>query len=242
MKSFILPGSRLLLLVLPGFLLLSCEQEASQVQLDLLKRFETSASDTVELSSERIEELKDVIRTHGPEVEKKIMAAGKLSGAYTLLGAEYQRMGMHRLALEAYQAAIEISPANPRLLLDAAISAGQWAASAADPEVQQSHYELARFYYERLLTLEPFNKDGLYGLAVLLSFQFGEQDAAFSLLERLEAMSAMDSRALFLKARILVLQDRVSEAIAIYGDIASQASDPRERNQAALNQRELLGQ
>lgn len=235
------PGRLSLVLVLALLTAYGC-QDDSQVQLDLLSRFEPSGYEGQPVDTERIDELKADIRKYGPIVEEKISAAGNLGSAYALLGAEYQRLGMFRLALAAYQAALEVRPASTQLLYDAGVSAGQWAATAPDEAEKSTHYDLARTYYDRVLGLDPFHKSSLYGLAILQSFQYDDQESAEDLVDRLIALGNPDTRTLFLKARILVLDGRYSEAAGLYGDIANRSTDQRERALAIQNQQELLNQ
>jgi len=209
-------------------------------QVQILSRFETGEYEDQEVSSERIEELRQDIARYTRVVEEKISAAGSIASAYKLLGTEYQRMGMHKLALAAFQGAIEVEPANPGLLYEAAVAAGNWAASAPTAEVGREYYDRSRSYYERILGIDPFHLPSLYGLSVLLSFQYDQNEEAEELIDRYLRARSADTRALFVKARLLAARGETGAAAGVYGDIVGLSQDLREKNQALLNQRALL--
>jgi tetratricopeptide (TPR) repeat protein len=217
-----------------------CNQVSEQ-QVEILTRFESLDYEGQEVSSSRIEELRRDVQRYSRMVEQRIQAAGNIVSAYTLLGAEYQRMGMHRLALAAFQGALEVNPTNPQLLYQAGVAAGTWAATAPDLAQAQEYFLLAQRYYLRVLELDPFHRQTLYAMAVLLHFHFEDHSQAEALIDRFLAISSQDTRGLFLKARLLAQRGENVASAAIYGDIARITSDPRERNQALLNQREVLG-
>jgi len=234
-----IPGI-LLALLLISFLLVGCNQVSEQ-QVEILTRFEPLDYEGQEVSSRRIEELRRDVERYSRIVEQRIQAAGNIVSAYTLLGAEYQRMGMHRLALAAFQGAIEVNPTNPQLLYQAGIAAGTWAASAPELGQAQEYFLLAQMYYQRVLDMDPFHRQTLYALAVLLHFHFESHGQAEALIDRFIGLNPQDTRGLFLKARLLALRGENAAAAGVYGDIVRISSDPRERNQALLNQREVLG-
>lgn len=223
------------------FLLLSAGcSRVSDERVQNLSEFDAGGYEGQQASADRIEELRADVATYSAVVDEKITAAGNLSSAYKLLGSEYQKHGMFLLALEAFQSALEIEPANTLLLYEAAVASGQWAASAPDSDTSDEYYELARRYYERAVGIDPFHQVSLYGLAVLLSFQFEEHAESESLIDRYLALRPDDTRAMFLKARLLALRGRTAEAAGLYGDIANRTTDEREKVPAIENQRELL--
>lgn len=219
----------------------SCAPEPSKSQLELLSRFENSGYEDQKLSSDRIEELKADILQYSSVVEQKVQAAGNLASALKLLGAEYSRLGMYRLAAQAYESALEILPTNPEILYQLGIVASQWAASAPDSSEKTGWTLRARQVLERGAELAPFDTRILYSLAVLLHFQFEENDKAYQLVERLERAGSRDSRTLFLKARLLAARGQIDQAASVYGEIVRISSDAREKEQALQNQRALLG-
>ena len=225
----------LMLIVITG-----CNQVSEQ-QVEILTRFESLDYEGQEVSSRRIEELRRDVQRYSRIVEQRIQAAGNIVSAYTLLGAEYQRMGMHRLALAAFQGALEVNPTNTQLLYQAGVAAGIWANTVPDLVQAQEYFLLAQRYYERVLEFDPFHRQTLYALAILLHFHFEDHSQAEALIDRFLAISPQDTRGLFLKARLLAQRGENIASAAIFGDIARITSDPRERNQALLNQREVLG-
>jgi len=221
-------------------MLLGCNRVSEQ-QVEILTSFEPLMFEDQQVSSRRIEELRQDVHRYSRIVEQRIHAAGNIVSAYTLLGAEYQRMGMHRLALAAFQGALEVNPSNPHLLYQAGVAAGIWAATAPDLVQAQEYFDLARRYYERVLDQEPFHRQTLYALGILLHFQFEEHQQAEDMVDRFLALSPEDSRGLFLKGRLLAQLGDIAGAAGVYGDILRITTDPRERNQALLNQQEVLG-
>jgi tetratricopeptide (TPR) repeat protein len=205
-----------------------------------LSQLEKSGYSEDEPSSERIQELESAIKRFKDILEEKIQAAGGLATAYKLLGIEYQRMGMHKLALEALENAIEIEPANEILLYMAGTNASAWAASAPSEELAAPLYNKSRRYFEQALSINPFYYEALFSAAVLLSFQYDENEAALELADRAIEARRDYTRAYFLKARILSSLGRLQEAADLYGQISQMKITTEQKKEALQNQRTIL--
>lgn len=188
----------------------------------------------------QMEEWKEDIRRYEAIIREKIDAAGSAVNYYKLLAEEYSRLGMHKLALENYQAILEIEPSNHVVLHSAGVSAGQYALSRPDQGAKTEYLRMAEGYYRRSIEVNPGYKDPYVGLAVLHVFEFDELDEGKRVVNQGLEIFPDNSRLLFVLARIALMENRSEDAVAIYNRIAETARRPDEKDAAIRNREALL--
>lgn len=229
-------GGILLLL----FMTVSCSSGESPGFINSLIRLSPNRYSDEPPSEAQLEEWKQEIRRYKAIIEEKIEAAGSAVNFHKLLAEEYSRLGMHKLALDNYEAILEIEPANHVVLYSAGVSAGQYALSRPADQEKMEYLKRAQGYYRRAVEVNPGYKDPYVGLAVLHVFEFDQIEEGKRVVNQGLEIFPDDSRLLFVLARIALLEDRTEDAIAIYTRIADTARRPDEKDAAIRNREALL--
>lgn len=229
-----------ILIILVSMVFIGCQRPVTRLARDL-NQLESPPSYAREKNSEdRIRELEGIIQGFMGILEERIQAAGGLATAYKLLGMEYQRLGMHKLALENLEKAIEVESANEILLYMAGTNAAAWADSAPSPEQAQPYYVKSDRYFTRAIEINPYYGEALFSAAVLKHFQLEEHEEALGLINRTIEIQPGNHRAFFVKARILASLGRLEEAADLYGEIAAMDIPNPQKDEARKNQRAIL--
>ncbi len=238
-------GLQLAGLLLAGQLLLlgACRRDTYDY-LGRLEGMEAGRQGERALSRDRTRELEREIARYRRIVEQKVGAHGKLEVYYKMLASRYLDRQMFGEAYRNLQEAIAISPANPTLFYLAGVSAAQVARSQAQGPERARWLSLAQTRYRQALELNSGYSDALYGLAVLLVFERGEEGEAQQeralleagqLVERLLADETQNIDALFLKGQIDYRLGDLERAMETYDRIARLTRIPQKREEALRN-------
>ncbi len=220
-------------------LLSACDRGSEDPRVEQLLELEEEMYEGQEPSDERLEELRESVRTLESSVEQRMRDHEYLGRYHKILAIEYINREMYGPALRELEAAIEIHTENPVLFYYAAIAAARQAKSTREAGRRSELYEDSEWYYKRAIELRPQYRSALYGLAVLYLFELESPDEAEPHLNRLLELRPSNWEAQFLKARMRVMQGRLEEAIEVYDRIAADASASGQREAALRNKREL---
>lgn len=225
------------LLSITVIFLASCSQGRDPYLQDLL----ASEPQGEELADEEIAELRASIRELESELDRRLEISGNLGHFYRVLGKEFMDRRMFGPAMEAIDEALFYEPQNRILFYYMGVSAGQMAAAALDSAERTRLLERAEAAYLRAIEIDPGYVDARYGLSVLYVFEMERPRDAVVHLERGLEAQPNNVDLLFLRARVAVVEGRISEAVDLYDRIAEVSSDPEVVAAARENQRSLLG-
>lgn len=231
-----------LLLLVAALLLFGCDRrDPTQDALDFLEESEATRYEGQELSQERIRELQRDIEEYEDEVEEVVRKLAEVAVFRKLLAEEFLDQEMYGPALENLQAAMELQPANAVLFYLAGVTSAQTGkAFIQNQERREEYLRLAEAYYLRALELDGDYRECLYAVSVLYLFELQEPAEAEEHLDRLLEIDPSNTRARFLKARVLVETGRIEEAADLYGEIAEEAASREQRSRALENRNQLL--
>lgn len=231
-----------LLIPLVSLLAASCDgQGSSDDALEFLRETEETGYEGQEVSEERIRELEADIEEYEEDVEEVVRKLGEVTVFRKMLAEEFIDREMYGPALDHLQVAMELQPANAVLYYLAGVSAAQTAqAKIQDQPEQEEFLRLAEDYYLRALELRPRYRECLYAVSVLYVFELEQPAQAEEYLVRLLEIDPENSRARFLRARMLVQTGRLEDAAELYGDIAEDAPSRELRDRALENRNQLL--
>lgn len=216
---------------------LACGDKKAQID----QMLELEGKSLSQASKQRIAELKDSIDKYEDIVNKKVDAALLTGDYYKMLGREYEKAGLHKLALEAYENGLEYWTNNHVLFFYAGLNAAQCAKAEADKARRASLFEKTLLYYKRSIELDNQYPKALFAISVLLAYELDQIGQAEKYLEQLLQVDGRHIKGHFLLARIKVSQNRISEAITLYERIEKLANDEEDRKKAANLKRQLLG-
>ncbi len=240
-RGSILGPVPMILLLSTAFGITACA-EKREPELDFLIATEEVAYEGVEVSSERIEELRRDIRRYRSQVEELTTAMSRVASFQKMLANELMQQGMYRPALDALQQAMELQTGNPVLYYLAAVASGHSARAYILEGRDREYLEQAERMYREAIRLNPRYREALYGLAVLLSFELDEPEEALQYARRVASIETRDPAIRFLLANILVRTGEFQEALEIYEGLARTAPAPEQRRRAAENLEELRRQ
>lgn len=220
--------------------LTACDRERNAI-LNELKNLELTDYDERDLDKRKEKELLESIRFLENQVNRTIDAGAHLGTYYKLAAIEYRKRNMYGLAAEFFDKALGVSPKNHYLAYWAGVCTAQLAKSIVDANDRIVLLDRARDYYLYAIDLHPKYSEALYGLSVLLIFEYQEPAKAEVYLERTLAVESLNYRAMFLLARVHVIMGRIEEAIALFDRIVEESADDSMVSQARRNKNELLG-
>ena len=227
----------IILVCCAGFL--DCDNERDWI-VNELKRLELTDYEDRDLDKKTEQELLRGIRFLEGEVKRTVDAGTHLGTYYKLVAIEYRKREMYGLAAEYFERALTVSPRNAYLAYWTGVCYAQ-IARAIQIESREDTLETARSYYEYAVEVNPKYTEALYALAVLLVFEYDELSSAKPLLERILLVESLDFRAMFLLARIHVVEGQISEAVDLYERIIDDSTDELMVSEARGNRNELLG-
>jgi len=219
----------------------ACNRDRDVI-LQELKKLELSGDyEERDLNRKTEKELLQGIRFLEDEVNRTVDAGVHLGTYYKLVAIEYRDRDMFGLAKEFFEKAIGVEPKNPFLAYWDAVCTAQLAEARQNAGEHKVLVDEARDGYLRAIDLDPKYSDALYGLSVLLIFEYDQPAAAEPYLDRILAVESRNFRAMFLLARVYVISGRIDDAISLYDKIASESGDETMKNQAKANRDELRG-
>jgi tetratricopeptide (TPR) repeat protein len=229
----------LLLLTVVGSLLLACDGRGDFKDPESLKALAEMSFGEDGANAQEIAKLKREILGVRRDIVALVSAQGRLMSFYNALGEEYRKNGMFLPALQMFQRSLEIKAVNPGVLYRAGLMSGQLSKFALDAEASQRYLEQAIIYYQNAIEYGNDHGDSLYALAVIKLFEKNDPETARSLAVRLLAKNANDARAMFLLARIALLNGQIDSAINWYEKIIELNTSEADKIQANANLEEL---
>ena len=193
-----------------------------------------------------IEEISSAIEQYEEHIEDILLSTQQTGIWYKLLGTRYLDNQQYGKALEAFQKAIEIYPANQNLYYYAGVSAGWMAKSALDYNVTGIHEEhdrylnLAESAYLRAIEIEPQFVRALYGLSVLYVFDMYRAADAIPYLETVLSIEKKHTDAMFVLARAYFLTEQYQKAADMYDMVLKTTTDEKLRKEAENNKKVVL--
>jgi tetratricopeptide (TPR) repeat protein len=218
----------------------SCDRSRDSV-LEDLKRLELLDREPKDRETKTEEELIEAIEYLEKEVERTVEAGTHLETYYRLVAARFRERKLYGLAAGYFRKALELSPENPILAYWCAVCVAKQSEAMQTEETRRPLLDEARRYYEYAVRLEPRYTDALYGLSILLIFEYDELDQAETYLERILAIETRDFRAMFLLARVYVVYGRIDDAVALYDRIIAESENETMLANARENRNSLLG-
>lgn len=235
-RPFPHPGLTLcLLLIGGGLLMLSGCAPRREPELEFLVATESVEYEGVEVTTERIEELRADIRRYRGTVEELTTAMSRVASFQKMLANELMQQGMYEPAMDALQRALELQSGNPVLFYLAAVAAGHAAPAHILDGRRDEYLQKAEELYRQAIRINPRYREALYGLAVLLAFELDRPDDALEYARRVAQIETRDPAIRFLLANILVRIEQFPEAMEIYDELARTAPSPEQRRTAASN-------
>ena len=227
-------------IILSTLVLTSCQQQDHPL-LDDLVAMEQPSYEGREPSDQRIEELRADIARLENDFEELSQTARDTSSAYRLLALQYVQYRMYGLALEALEEALAITPENTAILYLAGVSAARLAKSRPTDAEEATLLTRAERYYRRAVELDGRYVNALYALAVLYAFELDNSSGAREIIDTLLAIRPDNVDALFIHARVQIMEGRFAEAAETYQSIERVADDAAIRQRARENRQEVLG-
>ncbi len=210
--------------------------------LERMKALEQPEYKGKELSDKRIAELKEGIAQYEKEVDRTIKASEQIGVYYRMLGLAYVDRQMYGEALATFEKAISYYPENPNLFNYAGLCAARMAkASVGDEKRRSEYFNLAENYYKRAISIDSGHVAALYGLSILYIFELNRELEAKPLLESILAKQKKNFEAMFLLARIRVVEGAYEDAAALYDTIIKESPDKRQKEEAEKNKRTIMG-
>lgn len=220
-------------------LFFSCNKNAQYV-----KRMQQVEEGTENPTS--VEEIRAAIEQYETDIEDIIAKTQQTGVWWKLLGTRYLDNQQYGKALEAFQKAIEIYPANQNLYYYVGVSAGYLAEAALDYSVsgdrseRERYLALAESAYMRALDIEPRYVRALYGLSVLYVFETGRAQDAIPYLEELLSIEKKHTDAMFVLARAYYVTEQYQKASDIYDLILKTTTDKKLIEDAERNKKVVL--
>lgn len=215
--------------VLPG-----CASRDEPV-LDFLVATEDVTYQGLEVTSERIQELRADIRRYSDTVEEITTAMSRVASFQKMLANELMQQNMYEPALEALQRAMELQTGNPVLYYLGAVASGHAARAHIIDGRRMEYLVQAEQLYREAVRINPRYREALYGLAIVLAFELDQPREALVYARRVAEIETRDPAIRFLLANVLVRNEEYEEAIGIYDELARSAPSPEQRRAAAAN-------
>jgi len=196
---------------------------------------------------ETIEGLKTAIALYEDQIERNIREAAQTGVYWKILAIRLADNNMDRLALDAFERAIQFSNQDASLYYFTGVSAAKVAKEivgfSVNSQKEREHYfKLAENSYLRALELDITYTRPMYGLGVLYTFELEDraQDAIIHL-ERYLQISTSDISAMFILARAYYMTRNFSRATELYDRILERTRDQELRREAMANKDLIQG-
>jgi tetratricopeptide (TPR) repeat protein len=195
-----------------------------------------------EVPEDRVTELSQKIVEIEDRLEQTIQDVRDVGVYYRLLGIEYMDDMMFGPALDNFQSALEIYPRNKVLSYYAGLCSANLGVAHGNLSRRNELFERAERHYRYAVSLDGNYVEALYGLSILYVFEMDRPMEALSYVERILMKEPSNIQALFLLARLRVLEGEYEGAVEIYDEIAETAKDPEMVQAAEDNKEGVLGE
>lgn len=220
-------------------LFLSCNGKS--MQLKRMQELEESVENPTS-----IEEISAGIEEYEDKLTDIIQTTQQTGIWWKLLGTRYLDNQQYGLALNAFQKAIEIYPANQNLYYYVGVCAGYMAEAALDFTItgetteRERYLNLAESAYLRALEIEPRYVRALYGLSVLYVFETNRSAEAIPYLETLLTIETKHIDAMFVLARSYYINEQYQKAADLYDKVLQTTTDTKLKEDAERNKKVVL--
>ncbi|NLM01629.1 MAG: tetratricopeptide repeat protein [Treponema sp.] len=231
---------KIIYLLLIGFLFFSCNANLTKTA-KRMQVMETGVS-----SPTTIEELEDAIKKYELRIIDIISSESQVGIWYKILGTHYMDEGMYGKALEAFQKAVAIYPANQNLFYYVGLCAGFMSKASLDfdatgDDAKSIQYlNLAEKSYLRAIELENTYVRALYGLSILYVFEFNESFKAIPYLQKLLTIDTKHTDAMFVLARAYYENGNFDGAVDLYDKIERLSTSEEKKAEARANKKVVL--
>lgn len=212
----------------------SCNKNANQIKR--MQQMEEGVENPT-----TVEEISSAIEEYGERIEDIIQSTQQTGVFWKLLGTRYLDNQQYGLALNAFQKAVEVYPANQNLYYYIGVCAGYLAKSALDYSAtgdvseRQRYLELSEASYLRALEIEPRYVRALYGLSVLYVFDMDKVEQAEPYLESVLSIEPKHMEAMFVLARVYYFEGQYQKAVDLYDKIIATTTDKTYKADAEQN-------
>ncbi len=211
---------------------------------DLLERMSQMDGDGINIqdieTDENYGELKKDINKYRKIVDEKIDAAEKLGTYYKLIGLKYLDYSMYRLALEAFEEALDIYPENANVLYYAGLTSARLSKTEASQVESTNLLNQAVRYYSASLSVNSRFSSPMYGLAILYVYEVDQPELAVPLMELYNTIQKSSMNGRFLLAAALYASGREGEAVDAYNFIIDRSENSLEVESARSNRNSIL--
>ena len=230
----------IVLLIIFSFVVNSCKNDDT----DIFKRMAEMDPDiplggNIEKNKAFIE-LKNNIKKYQKILDEKVDAAEKLGTYYKLIGLKYIDYEMYRLALDAFENALDIYPENPNVLYYAALTSGRLSKTKGNESESQNLLNQAVRYYKASITFNNRFSSPMYGLAVIYIHELDQPELAIPLLELYNSIQKSSMNGMFLLSAAYFAIGNKNEAVDIYNKIIEKSSNENEIESARENRNQIL--
>lgn len=228
----------LLLCMISGIFLVSC---GANKQVMRMQKLEEGVSNPV-----TIDELKEAISKYEDRIRDIQLAQNQVGIWYKILGTRYLDNKMYGEALEAFQKALQIHPANQNLHYYVGVCAGCMARTGYDFEGsgkarKMNFLKTAEEAYLNAIQLEPRYARALYALGVLYTYGsepgevgLNEPEKAIPYLKRFLDIETKDTEGMLVLARAYYAESDYDNALLMCNKVLD-ISKSDERKAVALS-------
>ena len=218
----------------------SCNKDES----DLLERMAIMESGDSYIgdieNDENYRKLKKDINQFRKVLDEKVDAAEKLGTYYKLIGLKYLDYSMYRLALDAFEQALEIYPENPNVLYNAGLSSARLSKTEGTESLSVELLNQAVRYYQASIAVNNRFSSPMYGLAILYIYELNQPELAIPLLEMYNSVQKSSMNGRFLLAAAHFALGNKNEAVDIYNGIIDKSENETEVESARNNRNTIL--
>lgn len=193
-------------------------------------------------------ELKEAIAKYQQRVADNQIADSQVGIWYKMLAVRYLDAKQYGNALQYFQKAIQIYPANQNLFYYVGLCAGYMAKASLDYNAtgaattteKYNYLKLAESAYLRAVELEPKYGRALYGLGILYVFELEQYEKGVPHLEKLLSFDTRNFDGMFVLARAYYKLGEYDKAVSLYDKIASQTKSEQKKQEALANKKFVL--
>lgn len=217
----------------------SCNGKKQQIQR--MQQLEDGVSEP-----STIEEISEAIDQYETHIDDIILSTQQTGIWWKLLGTRYLDNQMYGEALDAFQNAIAVYPANQNLYYYVGVCAGYLAEAALDYTAsgdlseRERYLNLAESAYLRAIEIEGRFVRALYGLSVLYVFEMNRSRDAIPYLETALSIETKHIDAMFVLARAYYTTEQYQKAIDMYDTILETTTDKKLKEDAERNKKVAL--
>lgn len=193
-----------------------------------------------------VEEITAAIELYGERLDEIIAETQQTGVWYKLLGTRYLDNQQYGLALDAFQKAAEIYPANQNLYYYIGVCAGYLAKASLDYSLtgditeRDRYFALSESAYLRAIEIEPRFVRALYGVSVLYVMYLNRPEEALPYLESVLSIEKKHVEAMFVYARAQFLMGQYQKAADMYDQILATTADKTYKADAERNKKAAL--